>query len=52
VVLDSDAEVFGGSGAVAGTPVVEAESVGWHGQPASAALSLPPLGVVWLAPRA
>ena len=52
VLLDSDAEVFGGSGAVAGTPVVEAESVGWHGQPASAALTLPPLGVVWLAPRA
>jgi 1,4-alpha-glucan branching enzyme len=51
VLLDSDAEAFGGGGAVAGAPVVEAEPVPWHGQPASAALTLPPLGVLWLAPR-
>ena len=51
VLVDSDAEAFGGSGAVAGAPVVEAEPVPWHGQPASAALTLPPLGVLWLAPR-
>jgi len=23
----------------------------WHGQPASASLNLPPLGVLWLAPE-
>jgi 1,4-alpha-glucan branching enzyme len=51
VLLDSDAEGFGGSGAVAGAPLVRAESEPWHGQPASAALTLPPLGVLWLAPR-
>jgi 1,4-alpha-glucan branching enzyme len=51
VLLDSDAEAFGGGGAGAGAPVVEAEAVRWHGQPASAALTLPPLGVLWLAPR-
>jgi 1,4-alpha-glucan branching enzyme len=51
VVLDSDAAAFGGSGAVAGTPVVTADDEPWHGQPASAALTLPPLGVLWLAPQ-
>ena len=51
VVLDSDAVAFGGSGAVAGAPVVTAEEQPWHGQPASAALTLPPLGVLWLAPQ-
>ena len=29
---------------------VEAEDVAWHGQPWSAAVTLPPLGVLWLAP--
>jgi len=51
VVLDSDAVSFGGSGAVAGAPVVHAEAEPWHGSPASAALTVPPLGVLWLAPR-
>jgi 1,4-alpha-glucan branching enzyme len=51
VVLDSDAVAFGGSGAVAGAPVVTAEEQPWHGFPSSAALTLPPLGVLWLAPR-
>jgi 1,4-alpha-glucan branching enzyme len=51
VLLDSDAEAFGGSGAVAGAPVVDAEPEPWHGLPCSAALTLPPLGVLWLAPR-
>ena len=27
-----------------------AEDVPWHGQPASAAVTIPPLGVVWLVP--
>ncbi len=51
VVLDSDAGAVGGSGAVAGAPTVEVEPVPWHGHPCSAALTLPPLGVLWLAPR-
>ena len=31
---------------------VEAEPLAWHDQPCSAALTLPPLGVLWLAPEA
>jgi 1,4-alpha-glucan branching enzyme len=50
VLLDSDAAAFGGSGAVAGAPAVEAEPEPWHGLPCSAALTLPPLAVLWLAP--
>jgi len=30
---------------------VDAENVPWHGQPFSAELQLPPLGVVWLVPE-
>jgi 1,4-alpha-glucan branching enzyme len=29
---------------------VWAEDKGWHGQPFSAEMVLPPLGVLWLAP--
>jgi hypothetical protein len=29
---------------------VWAESTGWHGQPYSAEMVLPPLAVLWLAP--
>jgi 1,4-alpha-glucan branching enzyme len=29
---------------------VEAEEIGWDGQPASARVTLPPLATVWLAP--
>jgi 1,4-alpha-glucan branching enzyme len=29
---------------------VEAEAQPWHNQPFSAAVTLPPLGVVWLVP--
>jgi 1,4-alpha-glucan branching enzyme len=50
VVLNSDAEVFGGSGTDVG-PVLHAEDREWHGLPHSAVLTAPPLGVVWLAPR-
>ena len=46
-LLNSDDPRFGGSG-YAGVPGVQAERMGWHGQPASARITLPPLGVVWL----
>ena len=29
---------------------VEAEAIGWHGQPFSAEVTLPPLGALWLVP--
>jgi 1,4-alpha-glucan branching enzyme len=31
--------------------MIEATGEPWHGQPASAVLTLPPLGVLWLAPE-
>jgi 1,4-alpha-glucan branching enzyme len=48
-LLNTDAGVYGGSntGNLGG---VEAEPIGWGGQPFSAELTLPPLGVVWLVP--
>ncbi|CAN5248715.1 1,4-alpha-glucan branching protein GlgB [soil metagenome] len=49
VLLNTDATVFAGSGADVG-PVLEAEARAWHGEDHSAVLTLPPLGVVWLAP--
>src|SRR6185437_15675200 len=49
-VLNTDAELYGGSG-VGNFGVVEAEPQVWHGRPASAALRLPPTGVLWLAPE-
>ena len=30
---------------------IEAVAEPWHGQPASAAITLPPLGVLWLTPE-
>ncbi|HWH31629.1 MAG TPA: 1,4-alpha-glucan branching protein GlgB [Egibacteraceae bacterium] len=50
-VLNTDAEVYGGSN-VGNLGGVEAEPAEWHGQPASAVVTLPPLAVVWLAPEA
>jgi len=47
-VLNTDAGVYGGSGAVNG--LLQAENRGWHGQAQSVALDLPPLAVVWLVP--
>ncbi len=47
-VLNTDAEVYGGSG-VGNLGVVQAEEQPYGGQPASARLRLPPLGVLWLA---
>jgi 1,4-alpha-glucan branching enzyme len=49
-VLNTDAEQYGGSG-VGNGGSVETEPLPWHGQPMSAALTLPPLGVLWLTPE-
>lgn len=46
-VLNTDAHHYGGSG-VGNLGEVRAEDVPWHGMVASAALQVPPLGVVWL----
>ena len=43
---------FGGSGDPGGRPPVQGDdSTAWQGQPASAVVDLPPLGVLWLARR-
>ncbi len=47
-VVNTDAEGYYGSG-VGNGGEVEASGDGWHGQPASAVLRVPPLGTVWLA---
>jgi 1,4-alpha-glucan branching enzyme len=47
--LNTDAETYTGSG-VGNLGTVEAVEEAWHGQPASALLRLPPLGVLWLRP--
>ena len=50
VVFDSDAPAYNGSGFRGGATTVDATtSVAWQGQPASAMVDLPPLGVVLLA---
>jgi 1,4-alpha-glucan branching enzyme len=49
-VLNTDAEQYGGSG-IGNHGSVEAEPLPWHAQPVSAALALPPLGVLWLTPE-
>ncbi len=49
VLLNTDATCFAGSGTDVG-PVLEAEARPWHGEDHSVVLTLPPLGVVWLAP--
>ncbi|PWR07680.1 1,4-alpha-glucan branching enzyme [Micromonospora acroterricola] len=46
-VLNTDAHHYGGSG-VGNMGAVHAEDVPWHGMVASAALQVPPLGVIWL----
>ncbi|MEO8908546.1 MAG: 1,4-alpha-glucan branching protein GlgB, partial [Microbacteriaceae bacterium] len=49
-LLNTDAENFGGSG-VGNFGVVTATDEPWGGRPASAELTLPPLGGLWLRPR-
>jgi 1,4-alpha-glucan branching enzyme len=46
-VLNTDAAAYGGSG-VGNFGGVRAEEAPWHGRPASAMLTLPPLATVWL----
>jgi 1,4-alpha-glucan branching enzyme len=48
--LNSDSPFYGGSG-VGNLGGVEAEPVGWHDQPFSALVTLPPLGAVWFVPE-
>ncbi|MEJ2885612.1 1,4-alpha-glucan branching protein GlgB [Actinomycetospora aeridis] len=48
-VLNTDADVYGGRG-VGNYGAVIASSTSWHGRPASAEVTLPANGVLWLAP--
>jgi 1,4-alpha-glucan branching enzyme len=48
--LNTDSTYYGGSD-VGNLGGVEAEEHGWHDQPYSAEVTLPPLGVVWLVPE-
>jgi 1,4-alpha-glucan branching enzyme len=48
-IVNTDADIYGGSG-VGNLGAVETEDLAWHGQPASVALRVPPLGALWLAP--
>jgi 1,4-alpha-glucan branching enzyme len=49
-VLNTDAETYGGSG-VGNLGSVLAGGTEWNGQPHSAAMTLPPLAVLWLTPE-
>ncbi len=49
-LLNTDADTYGGSG-VGNFGRVEATGDPWHGQPASASITIPPLGVIWLTPE-
>jgi 1,4-alpha-glucan branching enzyme len=46
-ILNTDSAAYGG-GNSGNFGSVKAEPVGWHGQPASAILTLPPLATLWL----
>ncbi len=48
-ILNTDATAYGGSG-LGNAGAIIADPVGAHGQPASAALLLPPLAAVWFVP--
>ncbi|MEO8118370.1 MAG: alpha amylase C-terminal domain-containing protein, partial [Rhodoferax sp.] len=50
-VMNTDATSYGGSGVAHAGPVLS-EPVPWQGHAASVVLTLPPLGVLWLAPEA
>ncbi len=45
--LNTDAAIYGGSG-VGNFGSVHAVDESWHGQPFSASITVPPLGVIWL----
>jgi len=48
-VVNSDSDLYGGSG-VGNLGVVQAKVGDWHGQPANAQVTLPPLAALWFAP--
>jgi 1,4-alpha-glucan branching enzyme len=48
--VNTDSHFYGG-GDVGNLGGVRAEPVPWHGQPVSAEVTLPPLGVLWLVPE-
>ncbi|HEY1917240.1 MAG TPA: 1,4-alpha-glucan branching protein GlgB [Streptosporangiaceae bacterium] len=48
--INTDAGIYGGSG-VGNLGGVEAVAESWHGRPASATITVPPLGVLWLVPE-
>ncbi len=48
-VLNTDAAIYGGSG-VGNLGSIEAVPEPWHGKPASALITVPPLAVLWLTP--
>ncbi|WP_213450284.1 1,4-alpha-glucan branching protein GlgB [Rhizomonospora bruguierae] len=48
-ILNTDSTLYGGSG-VGNLGEARGENVPWHGLPASASLTLPPLGALWLRP--
>jgi 1,4-alpha-glucan branching enzyme len=49
-VINTDADTYGGSG-LGNFGAVTATAEPWHGRPASAAITIPPLAVLWLAPK-
>ncbi|MBU0513960.1 MAG: 1,4-alpha-glucan branching protein GlgB, partial [Proteobacteria bacterium] len=49
-ILNSDADVYGGSN-VGNLGGIQAEDRAWHNQPASAQLTVPPLGAIFLKPE-
>jgi 1,4-alpha-glucan branching enzyme len=50
-LINTDAEAYGGSGVGNLGTVAATTDAPWHGRPASAALTIPPLAVLWLAPE-
>ncbi|MEY9967674.1 1,4-alpha-glucan branching enzyme, partial [Streptacidiphilus sp. MAP12-16] len=48
-ILNTDAEVYGGSG-VGNPDPVKADATPWNGRDTSAELILPPLATIWLTP--
>jgi len=49
-LVNTDSQSYGGSG-VGNLGTVHADRTPWHGRPASAVLTLPPSGVLWLVPE-
>ena len=48
--LNTDSHHYGGSN-MGNYGAIEAEDCSWQGQPCSAQITLPPLGVLWLVPE-